>query len=209
MKGLLIKDIRLLLGQKKSLLMVLLIGFVVFMNENPASGIGYIIMLSGIYAAGTISYDEYDNGMAFLMTLPVERKTYIKEKYVLVGIMALLAMILACVLMGVAACIRNLSVEFMDLLVPGIVMMCLVWCIVAVTLPFQLKLGAEQGRFAMIVSMGVLFLLAMAVVKLPGVMPFLEDLVLWQIITACILLMAGILFLSYIISVRIIKKKEY
>lgn len=213
MKGFLIKDIRLLLGQKKTLLVIFLIGLVVLMNENQVSCIGFIIMVSGIYAASTISYDEYDNGMAFLMTLPVARKTYIKEKYVLVGILTLLAMILAWGMTGVAVFIRNISVDVTDLFVQGIVMVCLIWCMAAVVLPFQLKLGAERGRIVLI--LGVLFFLGMALLRIPGVMAFLESfadwqsITEWQVITVCALLMLGIFFLSYIISVRIITKKEY
>lgn len=215
MKGFLIKDIRLLLGQKKTLLVILLIGLVVWMNENQASCIGFIIMVSGIYAASTISYDEYDNGMAFLMTLPVARKTYIKEKYVLVGILTLLAMILAWGMTGVAVFIRNISVDVTDLFVQGIVMVCLIWCMAAVVLPFQLKLGAERGRIVLILILGVLFFLGMALLRIPGVMAFLESfadsqsITEWKVITVCALLMFCILFLSYIVSVRIITKKEY
>ena len=44
--------------------------------------IGYTGMLMGILAIGTISYDSNENGMAFLMCLPISRKDYVKEKFI-------------------------------------------------------------------------------------------------------------------------------
>ena len=40
-------------------------------------------IVTAIFAITTISYDEFDNGLAFLMTLPVTRKQYVAEKYLL------------------------------------------------------------------------------------------------------------------------------
>lgn len=39
-------------------------------------------MLTIIVIVGTISYDEYDNGYRFLMTLPIDAKMYVLEKYI-------------------------------------------------------------------------------------------------------------------------------
>lgn len=41
-------------------------------------------MFGAMIAVGTLSYDETDNGLAFLMTLPVDRKTYVREKYLFI-----------------------------------------------------------------------------------------------------------------------------
>lgn len=41
-------------------------------------------MFRAMIAVGTLSYDETDNGLAFLMTLPVDRKTYVREKYLFI-----------------------------------------------------------------------------------------------------------------------------
>ena len=70
MKGLLIKDCKLLLQQKKFLIMlVLCAGFLMFNTEDSTFLIGYATMLMGIFVMGTISYDEFDNGYPFLFSI--------------------------------------------------------------------------------------------------------------------------------------------
>ena len=85
MKGLLIKDIRLLKGQS-TILLALLVLVAVFMgvvsDVSSFFVVAYITIFFSIFVASTISYDEYDNGYLFLMTLPVTRKKYVNEKYI-------------------------------------------------------------------------------------------------------------------------------
>ena len=75
MKGLLIKDIKLLNNQKKQFILLLVmfvfLGFTgIFMPEFI---MGYLPFTLGIFVMSTISYDDFDNGLSFLMTLPVTR----------------------------------------------------------------------------------------------------------------------------------------
>ena len=44
--------------------------------------LGYLPSLMLVVLIGTFSCDESDNGFPFLFTLPIDRKTYIQEKYV-------------------------------------------------------------------------------------------------------------------------------
>ena len=64
MKGMLIKDFRLLKNQGKSLLLMLLV-VAIFMNfitdVGPAFIVGYITIIFSLFTATTISYDEFDN----------------------------------------------------------------------------------------------------------------------------------------------------
>ena len=84
MKGLLIKDGRLMITQGKTLL-----GIAVFMivcsflqgDSFPQFAASYSIMMTTIFTISTVSYDEHDNGIKYLLVLPVERRTYVKEKY--------------------------------------------------------------------------------------------------------------------------------
>lgn len=82
MKGLLIKDFKLLKGQKQFLAAVLVVT-IVFMTTNTSLSfiISYITVMMGMITLTTISYDEYENGMGYLFTLPVSRKGYVREKY--------------------------------------------------------------------------------------------------------------------------------
>ena len=63
MSGLLIKDFRLLLQRKQSmvLLLVLAVALNWTMGESNSFIMGYLPLISLIFATGTISYDEFDN----------------------------------------------------------------------------------------------------------------------------------------------------
>ena len=83
MKGLLIKDYKLLMLQKKTFLLMLLIAICMnfAMQDNQGVIIGYLTFFAALMANTTLSYDEYGNGITFLLTLPVTRKTYVRSKY--------------------------------------------------------------------------------------------------------------------------------
>ena len=106
MRGLLQKDFCLLLQRSKVLLVMLGVGFLMgFSTEGTSFVIGYMTMLCAILAIGTISYDEFDNGYPFLLTLPITKKTYVYSKYVfclltnLVGWVISIVILMGC--MGV------------------------------------------------------------------------------------------------------------
>ena len=82
MKGLFMKDFGLLKGQKQ-FFAVIVVMTVIFMTAytNFAFIISYITIMIGIMTLTTISYDEFENGMGYLFTLPVSRREYVGEKY--------------------------------------------------------------------------------------------------------------------------------
>ena len=218
MKGLLIKDIKLLLGQKKFFTVVIAMGiFFMLSNENPVSGVSYITMLLSIFTLSTISYDEFDNGMAFLMTLPIERKTYAREKYVFAGMIAVLSAVGTSILAYVLGKVMNVEVDMTEVIGVACVIVLISWLMLAITIPLQIKFGAEKGRIAMLLAVGgvfgVLFFLAKGLsssgVDISGVVLFLQGLEAWQLVSASVFAVILVLLASYLICVRIINKKEY
>ncbi len=80
MRGLLEKDLRLTLCRKQTIMLFLFMTLVMGMSMDGSFLVGYLTMLMMMIAVGTLNYDEFDNGFAFLMTLPFDRKTYVREK---------------------------------------------------------------------------------------------------------------------------------
>ena len=75
MKGLMIKDAKLLKNQGKLLAVMLVVVAGIFATDvNAMFIVGYITIIFAMFTATTISYDEFDNCYLFLMTLPVTRK---------------------------------------------------------------------------------------------------------------------------------------
>ena len=94
MKGLLIKDFKLLKNQKNFfiILIAIVIGMSAYM-EDVSFIIGYLTFICSMFTLSSISYDEFDNGYAFLFSLPITRKGYVLEKYsfgLIVGIISCL-----------------------------------------------------------------------------------------------------------------------
>jgi len=218
MKGLLIKDLKLMLGQKKFFLVVVGMGiFFMFSNANPVSGVSYITMLLSIFTLSTISYDEFDNGMAFLMTLPIERKTYALEKYVFAGLVSLVSAVGTSVLAYIIGMVMDIPVDMEEVIGVACVMVLLSWLMLAVTIPLQIKFGAEKGRIAMILAMAAIFGVVFALAKglsssgadMSGVIMFVTSLNPWQIVVGAVFVTILVLLASYAACVRIINKKEY
>ena len=85
MKGFFIKDLHLMLNQKKMLVMFFVIGLLLTISNSDMSfAVSYTMFVMAIMASGTISYDTFENGMAYLMVLPAKRRDYVMEKYILV-----------------------------------------------------------------------------------------------------------------------------
>ena len=86
MKGLLIKDLKLMKVQKNFFFMIFAVGIgMAVFTDNISFIIGYISVVSAMFTLSSISYDEFDNGSAFLFSLPISRKDYVMEKYMFGG----------------------------------------------------------------------------------------------------------------------------
>ena len=84
MKGLMIKDLKLMKNQKSfAVIFAAVILFYLFTEVTATIIIGYACIVSAMFTVGTLSYDDLDNGNAFLFTLPFARKSYAAEKYIL------------------------------------------------------------------------------------------------------------------------------
>ena len=220
MTGLLIKDFKLLTRQKSTLFIVLAIILFFPMLEMDAGFIvSYTMIILLFLTVSTISYDDFDNGMAFLFTLPIDRKTYVREKYAL-GLMTAAASWFFAVAINVVYMIfmahesTNVISETVlaNLLIfPAMLIM---W---EVILPLQLKFGAEKARLVLFIVAGVIGAMGVVASKLAeGREGQMNNLVkaLEQIgpmgagIALFAVAIAGLL-ISYVSSVKIVEKKEY
>ena len=72
MKGLLIKDLRLMMGQRMSVVIILILGVFISLSQSDINfAVSFIAFVGTVFALSTISYDSFENGMTFLMTLPM------------------------------------------------------------------------------------------------------------------------------------------
>lgn len=217
MKGLLIKDLNLLKGQKLFFIVIIVIAIALLAGQSePGFVIGYMTFVGGIFTLSTISYDEFDNGNAFLFSLPITRKGYVGEKYIfgiaLGGALCLLALAITLVF----GCVNG-SFSAKETGLTGVMIFATLLFMISMMIPFQLKFGGEKGRIAMLIAVGVVILVGYLAEKIAGVFHVdmaavfdgLSDLSMGVFIAAVYLLALVLCLISMKISVSIMEKKEF
>lgn len=216
MRGLLIKDFKLMKNQIRFFISVFGIAIIMSLAMKDNSFIlGYITFVIPVFALNTIGYDELDNGQAFLFTLPFSRKTYVYEKYCF-GLMLGIVSFVAAVLLSVVFGMLNGTVILESLLAAPF-MLGFVVVMLSVLIPIQLKFGVDNSRIALIAFFGLIGALGFGVVQLLkhlgiDVLPLIRTLteLNFGVLTAVTaVIAAAVLLLSMRISVAMINKKEY
>lgn len=216
MKGLLVKDLRLLMQRRESFAVMLLLAvFMGFSGNGVIFVMGYFPILWLMLAVGTISYDELDHGLSFLLTLPVTRRTYVLEKYIL----CMAAEVLGGVFAVVWAAVLNLFTgnSFSEYFILQAVVCLIAACwMMALQIPMQLKFGAEKSRIILIGTVAGITAVVVGVLKLAEKQS--QNGAVWSIMVfgnmqgglfaAGTLLTVLALIASCFIACRILEKKE-
>ena len=218
MKGLLVKDFRFVLGQKSTLLIAVGLGLYFLVTGTDMSfAFIFTMMLACILATSSISYDNMDNGMSFMLTLPIQKKTYVVSKYILsvAVVLVLGAVVLLMTVIGSNMGMLDWALEDLKgaLLVAGV----FATVMLAVMIPVYIIFGAEKARVAVLAIYGVVaavFLILKSVVKdseamINEFMARLMSLSNWQLALLGVGVMVVLLAVSMIISVIGLEKKEY
>lgn len=218
MKGLLIKDWKLMKNNTMFLLIIILvsIGCAAGM-KNSFFAIGYATALISIFSVNTIAYDEYDNGMSHLFSLPVSRKVYVKEKYVFAILISVIGMTIATLIAVGVSMFLNEQYGIKDWI--GILSLS-IFCVVliqGIILPVRMKYDSEKHKMAMLIVFGVMaavvggaFALAEACgVDLDAVFDSILIAKAWVTFFGVLMIGMVMMFISYKISVRFMEKREF
>lgn len=213
MNGLLTKDFLIIKGQKNTMLIVVLTSIIMAFSFDTSVLVIYATILGSILSLGTLSYDEFDNGFAYLFTLPVSRKTYVREKYLfsLGGCIAF--MLVGFVLAAILSLFKQTSI---DILSSGLSSMFAGIIMISIMIPLRLKYGSEKSRIALFVVYGVIALILFAgksILESLGI----KEAAMMAIVNAstgvvitCIIIIAIVVFVaSEKISEKIMENKEY
>lgn len=218
MKGLFIKDFKLLSMQKNFILLIIAIVFSMFIfGDDLIFPVGFMTFIASILAVSTISYDEFENGNAFLFTLPFSRKEYVLEKYCFGLLIGSLMWILSLSITIFVNDVREFML-FSHLLQASYALFVIMIFLQAIMYPFYLKFGNERGRIAIIISFAALSVLFIGIGKLFELF-FGIDLIKWidalplTDIGVVSMILTGIalfaLFISLKVSFSIVIHKEF
>ncbi|MDD6291147.1 MAG: ABC-2 transporter permease [Lachnospiraceae bacterium] len=159
MKGLLVKDFRQIMKQSKFLLLILILAICLNLNGDGSFVFGYLTFVGGFLVLNTISYDEYDNTLPFLFTLPVERRSYVIEKYVF-GILVCVVGWLAGLVVTLVQSLFLPDMPLQEILMSAPVFVPIFMLMLSVMIPFPLIFGREKGTIVMMVVMGAFIALS-------------------------------------------------
>lgn len=219
MKGLLTKDI-LLTTKVQGKTFVLLVFFAIvmaFSTDNPFFIVGYLTFICSIFTVNVMMYDEMDNGYAFLFTLPVDVKNYVISKYIFSMGMTVFSAVISYLLAMVLCVVRGEK----ELLPEGKMVLCSIILLVILYLsfliPVQLKFGIEKSRVAIFGVTGATVAIGLVFAKLIPKNPLLKERLLnfvygmkmYQMALSVAVLCAIILCISYLISLKIMREKEF
>lgn len=217
MKGLLIKDFKLMLMQKNFFIIIIVVACLISISsQDPTFMIGFITLILSLFTVSTISYDEFDNGYPFLLTLPFSRKTYVLEKYVYGLILGTGAWIVSVMICSLMLIVQGKPVTS-DMLIGAFVILPMFLVIESLMIPVHLRFGGEKGRYALIACVGVLVVIGFVVMKIVeifhiDVLPLILAIdALGPVMFMMILLMIGflIMLISLKVSLSIMNKKEF
>ena len=218
MKGFLVKDYRLLMEQK-SLLIIVPIGLLfLFTNETPVMGISYTLYVITFLSNSLLSYDTFDNGMPFLMTLPGGRKNYVTEKYVFSALNSTISALILLLIASALELFRGNGLPAIKELILGTAALFAVAIIFSsVMLPIQLKFGAEKSRVVMMIVFGIVFLGSIGVqyiaelfqIDASGLLEQMNRLSFLGITAGFLILMILAVIISFNISQKIMKNKSF
>ena len=217
MKGLIIKDLCVLKNQMKTLLLVLAF-FIIFsiINEDAT----FILFLVPFYMImiliTTFNYDEFNKWDSYCNSLPLSRKEIVKSKYILFNATSLIALILGILASFIIpSFIENTTFESLFASIIGVAFgICLV---ISLLIPFYYKFGSSKGRIMLFLCIVLLALLIGAITSLDifnnkelmNIINSLNNLSLGMFTLLLIILTVIIMSISYYISVRIYKNKEF
>lgn len=218
MRGLICKDLRLMLVQKNFFIMLAFVAFVCMAAlDDPAFVVMNVTLIFTSFLLATMSYDEFDNGYPFLFTLPISRKLYVQEKYVLGMAGGGIAWLLSTLLAGIAFFLTQGGLPPLSWFVLPFAALPMLVLLIALMIPFKLKFGGENGRLAMLLAiaavcaifgaaLGLMQSMGISVQTITAVLPAMSmALSALLILVICALIVA----ISCGISMHIMEHREF
>ena len=219
-RGLLEKDFRLFFRQGGNLFLVLVFValFFILTGKTAAAFIAmYIPSVLAIYSGNTISYDENGHGYTYLFSLPVNKKIYVREKYIFSFIMTVCGWCIGMICAGIMVLINPEEVFDLEMLAMELITFFVFQAIAGIMIAIRIRFEGEKGRIVLPIAILIIFAICYTIGSFVKANLGLKERVLhviggigdFGIAIALIVLSLLIWFTSYKYSMRTMKKKEF
>ena len=217
MRGLLVKDLRLLRNQKQFFFTVLVIAAVFAVaGQNLSFIMNYCSILAIFFTISTISYDEFNNGYAALFAMPITRKQYVMEKYLFALLIGGGVWVAATLLGAAIGAARGMEFVLAEWIVSSAAAFMAIWTLMMVMLPVNLKYGSEKSRTASLVLTFAVFAGIVILAKYePLTLAFRNAIAALEQLSGAGLLLLGLAVLAVVTAismaagVHIMNKKQF
>ena len=219
-RGLLEKDFRLFFRQGSNLFLVLafIALFFVLTGKAGATFIAvYIPSVMAVYSGNTISYDENGHGYSYLFSLPVNKKIYVREKYIFSFIMTVCGWGIGIICAGIMVLIKPGEFFDLEMLAMELITIFVFQAIAGIVIAIRLRFEGEKGRFVLPIAVLIIFascyIIGSFVMDNLGLKESISYMIGeigdFEIAIALIVLSLIVWFASYKYSMRVMKKKEF
>ena len=219
-RGLLEKDFRLFFRQGGNLFLVLVFValFFILTGKTAAAFIAmYIPSVLAIYSGNTISYDENGHGYTYLFSLPVNKKIYVREKYIFSFIMTVCGWCIGMICAGIMVLINPEEVFDLEMLAMELITFFVFQAIAGIMIAIRIRFEGEKGRIVLPIAILIIFAICYTTGSILKTNLELKESILnviggtgdLEIAIALIVLSLLVCIISYIYSMRVMKKKEF
>ena len=219
-RGLLEKDFRLFFRQGSSLFLALAFValFFTLTEKKTATFIAiYIPSVMAVYSGNTISYDENGHGYTYLFSLPVNKKIYVREKYIFSFIMTVCGWGIGIICAGIMVLIKPGEFFDLEMLAMELITFFVFQAIAGIVIAIRLRFEGEKGRFVLPITILIIFascyMIGSFVMDNLGLKESISYMIGeigdFEIAIALIVLSLLVWFASYKYSMRVMKKKEF
>lgn len=209
MLGLVKKDLLMIKGNIRQVILFLVVFLILAFQENNIIVIVPVFVSMMVFIT-TFSYDEYNKWDAYAISLPVSRKNIVKAKYVASIILWAIALLVTVVITGIMGLFEQ-NINYFEMF--GMILGCVFSIVLleAIMFPLIFKFGVEKGRIGLFVGVftiaGLLGFIFTGI-DLENATGFIEIFNKYYYIL--IPLVAVILLvISYFVSKKIYLKKEF
>lgn len=223
MKGLVLKDLYYLKGFAKQYLFILLCMVVwSFIVKNSSFAITYLLVMGNTVLLSTSSMDEAVSFNRFALTMPVSRKMLVQSKYILLIAIETVVLMVGIIL-GALIDLSSFQVNGMarwlqtDFEWSGIITLFALFMVIScMTLPAVFKMGVEKARHVymiLIIGIAILVFGGLKLCQVAGIsLDFLDHLYeapSGRITTVLLIVCVAALVVSYRVSLRMVRNKEW
>ena len=192
--------------------------FFILTGKTAAAFIAmYIPSVLAIYSGNTISYDENGHGYTYLFSLPVNKKIYVREKYIFSFIMTACGWCIGMICAGITVLINPEEVFDLEMLAMELITFFVFQAIAGIMIAIRIRFEGEKGRIVLPIAILIIFAICYTIGSILKTNPEFKESILnviggtgdLEIAIALIVLSLLVWYASYRYSMRVMRKKEF